>query len=37
MRVMVANLEEEEGDNYDNGDRPEVDQLGAKDGCLVVC
>ena len=37
MRVVVADLEEEEGNYYDNGDGPEVDQLGAEDGGLVVC
>jgi hypothetical protein len=32
---VVTDLEEEEGDDYDDDDGPEVDQLGGKNGCLI--
>lgn len=36
LRVVVADLEEEEGDYYDDGDGPEVDELGAEDRGLDI-
>lgn len=37
MRVVVPDLEEEEGDDYNDGNGPEVDELGAKNCSVAVC